>query len=298
MLDLYLRNTLFRKGFLISKVNLYLRNMLFIKGILISKINLYRRNALLRKGILASKITADSQVQGVLRKLAPQITDKSLIRIGAQEDGGYLIPDDLQGIEYCFSPGVAATATFESDLAERGISSFLADYSVDGPPITSTMLKFEKKYLGAVNDDRFMTLESWVNKTVPNHKHDLILQMDIEGSEYEVILETPNHIWNMFRIVVIEFHGLHNIFNPYGIKLLDYCFTKMLTVFDVVHIHPNNVSALLKRKGLAIPDAVEITFLRRDRIRWREANLVFPHPLDRPNVAIIPDVVLPSCWYR
>jgi hypothetical protein len=256
------------------------------------------RNLLLQRGVFLSKLADHSQVKELLDKLAPHETDKKLVRIGGEGDGGYLIPDDLQGIDYCFSPGVAKLAKFESDLASRGISSFLADYSVERPPVESNMFYFEKRYLGGVNDDVFMTLGAWVGKSLPNYTQDLILQMDIEGSEYDVILETPDSIWKMFRIVVIEFHGLHTMFSQYGIKLIGFCFRKLLALFHIVHIHPNNFLPPLKRNGLAVPGVMEITFLRKDRPRWHEHGTVFPHPLDQPNFAEKPDVILPDCWHR
>lgn len=41
---------------------------------------------------------------------------KDLIRLGPNGDGGYLVPDDLTGIEACFSPGVCATSEFENTV--------------------------------------------------------------------------------------------------------------------------------------------------------------------------------------
>ena len=256
------------------------------------------RNAALSKGYFVSKASNDSEVRDFVHKLKPHETNKKLIRLGGPSDGGYLIPDDLEGIEYCFSPGVARTAGFESDLAQRGIRSFLADYSVDRPPVDSEMFHFEKKFLGAVNSDVFMTLEAWIAKSLPGHTHDLLLQMDIEGSECDVMMQTPENVWRQFRILVIEFHSLHTVFNRYGLKLFDFCFRKILNHFEVVHLHPNNVAAPVRKGGLAVPGVMEMTFLRKDRIRSRKRCTVFPHSLDRPNCPGIRDVVLPDCWYR
>jgi len=61
-------------------------------------------------------------------------------------DGGYLIPDDLENVEFCFSADVAFTADFENDLTTRGINCFLADYSVDAPPIQNHLFDFEKNF--------------------------------------------------------------------------------------------------------------------------------------------------------
>ncbi len=48
--------------------------------------------------------TKSGDLLELIRKLAPQDSGPELIRIGGPGDGGYLIPDDLDGIEYCFSP--------------------------------------------------------------------------------------------------------------------------------------------------------------------------------------------------
>jgi hypothetical protein len=256
------------------------------------------RNVLLRRGYFVSKLSDDTEIRDLLDRLKPLATDKPLVRIGGDVDGGYLVPDDLDGIEYCFSPGVARTASFESALAKRGIHSFLADYSVDGPPVNSEMFSFEKKYLGAFNTEIYMTLGRWVEKSLPGYTGDLILQMDIEGGEYDVMLETPEEVWKKFRIVVIEFHGLHTVFNKYGLKSFRFCFQKLLNHFDVVHIHPNNATFRARRGDLDIPGVMEITLLRKDRIQWRRRRDVFPHELDRPNLPGKPDLVLPDCWYR
>jgi len=256
------------------------------------------KNVLLTHGILISQVTSEREVKEFLSKVAPYATDKTLIRVGGDEDGGYLIPNDLQGVDYCFSPGVGKTAKFENDLASRGIRSFLADYSVEGPPVQSDMFRFDKKFLGVTNEEMFMTLQVWIEKSLPNSSQDLILQMDIEGNEYEVILDTPKTVWERFRIVVVEFHGLQNIFNQYGIKFISYCFCKLLSSFDIVHIHPNNILPPAKRSGCEIPNVMEITFLRKDRVQRRERSTVFPHPLDRPNLPHKPDVILHPCWYK
>jgi len=98
--------------------------------------------------------TEHDDVLELMRKLRPQNCGKKLIRIGATGDGGYLIPDDLEGIEYCFSPGVSSVSEFENQLADRGIRSLLADYSVDAPPIIRPEFTFDKKYLGSSNSEQ------------------------------------------------------------------------------------------------------------------------------------------------
>lgn len=231
-----------------------------------------------------------------LAQIRPISTEHRLIRVGSEGDGGYLVPDDLEGITACFSPGVADVADFESDMARRGMRCFLADYSVDAPPITDPLFDFEKKYLGSITNDVYMTLESWVQRKADGSDN-LLLQMDIEGAEYDVLLDAPKELLARFRIVVVEFHNLHGLFDPMAFVPIKLAFLKLLAAFDVVHIHPNNCFAPMAQGDIAIPPVMEFTFLRRDRISRKGHALTYPHDLDRANVRGQPDYPLPACWY-
>jgi hypothetical protein len=253
-------------------------------------------------GIIAPRFNVTSQtnpgeVLGLIRKLRPQDCGKSLIRIGGKGDGGYLIPDELDGIQYCFSPGVNMISDFENQLADRGIKSFLADYSVDAPPILRPEFTFDKKYLGSMNNEQFFTLKSWKDKYLKSYTEDLILQMDIEGAEYEVILNVQDDLLSQFRIIVIEFHSLQMLFDPLSFRLLASCFEKLLESFSVVHIHPNNCGDIVKRGNIEVPMSMEFTFLNRKRVNSETPVQTFPNRLDAPNDPHEKDIKLPKCWY-
>ena len=254
------------------------------------------QDLLLSNNIYISRTTPYSNLVTFLSSLKPTKTNYELIRVGGEGDGGYLIPDDLEGIDTCFSPGVAKKTKFENDMTKRGVKCFLADFSVDLQPINNPLFDFEKKYLGTKNDETFITLENWINLKAPN-KTELILQMDIEGSEYPVILNTSDETLSKFRILVIEFHSLESINNIQGYELIRLTFLKLLKNFDIVHIHPNNCCGSVRYKDLDIPRAMEFSFLRKDRITHRSPAKKFPHPLDRKNVANKPEVHLQSCWF-
>jgi hypothetical protein len=255
------------------------------------------RSNLLGLGISLGK-TADPQaIQRFLDTVRPIETEHPLIRLGGDGDGGYLVPDDLEGIRACFSPGVSTVARFEVDLAARGIKCFLADASVSAPPVQNALFDFEPKYLGPTSADKFITLDDWVDSKAPGQS-DFLLQMDIEGAEYGVLLSTDRETLRKFRIVVIEFHGLPRLYDRTGLELISLAFAKLLRDFDPVHIHPNNNGQIARFREFEIPRLLEFTFLRKDRSRSRKAATAFPHHLDRKNVPQKPELVLPSCWYR
>jgi len=255
------------------------------------------RKWLLALGLNVTRPTNTADVLGLIRKLRPQDCGKELIRIGADGDGGYLVPDDLEGIEYCFSPGVNTSSHFEDHLANLKIRSFLADYSVDSPPVSRPEFTFDKKFLGATDRAMFFTLATWKDKYLKNYTGDLILQMDIEGYEYEVILSTPEDLLKQFRIIVIEFHFLDRVFDRFTFGIILSCFDKLLQYFHVAHIHPNNRSGSVRRGNVEVPRMIEFTFLNKNRISSTHPQCVFPHKLDIDNVTEMPPLRLPKCWY-
>jgi hypothetical protein len=173
--------------------------------------------------------------------LAPAKAPVPLLRFGGQFDGGYLVPDDLDGITACFSPGVKDSADFELDVAARGIPCFLADYSVDKSPVEHPLFQFEKRFIGATEDDTYMTLDAWVRSKAAG-EGDLLLQMDIEGFEYETMLSVDEDILKRFRIMVVEFHTMDGVFSKRSRPIIAATFKKILKHFHAVHIHPQQLS--------------------------------------------------------
>jgi hypothetical protein len=253
---------------------------------------------LLREGIVVTNAVAATDMQSLIDKCHPHLTDLELIRIGAPGDGGYLVPNDLLGISACFSPGVSNVATFESDLLDRfGIQSHLADYSVDVPPQNARQKSFEKKFLGAYTSGPYISLDDWVSRHEDGGgSFDLLLQMDIEGAEYESILGASLNVLRRFRIIVCEFHDFHQLGHPSFFKLVRSTLEKIFQSFIPVHIHPNNCGTPRNINGILVPPVFEMTLLRKDRAASRGYAELFPHPLDSKNIPFRPDVPLPRNW--
>ena len=114
---------------------------------------------LLKQNIFTSKKVADFKVKETLKIIKPKRIDIEHIRIGGKNDGGYIVPNDLNNIRFCFSPGVGNISNFEKDLAQKNIKSFLADYSVDTNFSNNPMIDFEKKFVGPTTHNNFISLK-------------------------------------------------------------------------------------------------------------------------------------------
>jgi len=248
-------------------------------------------------GVFPTDATDKRRIESLLARLYPLALPAPLLRLGPVGDGGYLVPDDLAGIEACFSPGVGLLSGFEKDCADRGMRVFLADASVAHPGELHERFHFTRKFLGVTSNEQFMTLDDWVAGAGVQADSDLMLQIDIEGFEYEVLLGASDRLMRRFRMIVAEFHLLDQFWNEAFFGLASRAFEKILQTHACVHIHPNNSSPLLKKGGMAIPPLAEFTFLRRDRLREPLHHATrFPHPLDSDNTDR-PHFVLPDCWW-
>jgi hypothetical protein len=253
--------------------------------------------ACLNVGISVAIRTDGEAVRELVRQLYPLVTEHPLIRMGSRGDGGYLIPDDLEGIAACFSPGVDNRATFETSLIARGIPCFLADASVDGAPIKDDMVHFTKKFLGVINNDVTITLDDWVGANQPGND-DLLLQMDVEGAEWPILLNVSRDTLRRFRIIVIELHDLERLMDKHAFTIIKSTFERLLEDFYIVHNHPNNYGRSVWCGSFIIPRVQEMTLIRKDRVKSKNFARIFPHPLDGKNDAGGPDLPLPSRWFH
>jgi hypothetical protein len=246
--------------------------------------------------IYFSRVTSFEKLNNFFQLIKPIKSQIDLIRLGGEKDSGYLIPNDLEGIKTCFSPGVSVEAFFENDLSKIGIKSYMADFSVEASPIENENFDFIKKYIGFENSPNFISLEDWIASKQANDD-EMILQMDIEGGEYNVLLDTSRETLSKFRIILIEFHKFDLLLNSNSFDLISSSIYKLLRDFQIVHIHPNNCSETIKYKNYEIPPIIEFTFLRKDRVSNFSYETKFPHKLDRKNIETKPDIILPKCFW-
>jgi hypothetical protein len=77
------------------------------------------KKILLTQHLQISRNTDKSKLLEFLLSVKPIKTNHTLIRLGGETDGGYLIPNDIENIDKCFSPGVSEVANFENDLTKK-----------------------------------------------------------------------------------------------------------------------------------------------------------------------------------
>jgi len=226
---------------------------------------------------------------------APIDCGHELVRLGGPADGGYLVPNDLDGVLALFSPGVAESSSFELEFARRGTPCFLADRSVPGPQLNHPLFHFTQKHLGTFNDSQTMRLDDWVNAHSPG-SGDLVLQMDIEGAEYGVLSDCSDELIQRFRIIVIELHHCARIVRPWCNQPIITLLKRLTKSHAVVHLHANNQAPPRRWLGMRLHPLLEFTFLRRDRLKGQGCAVSLPHELDRANIPDKREWALDPTW--
>jgi hypothetical protein len=202
-------------------------------------------------------------------------------RLGNKSDGGYVIGLLNDGYDCYISAGVSDEESFSRDFIDyynmNKKNSFAFDGTIQKYPVHYTnKITFIKKNINSYYDSKNVNLLYFM-KTYKN----IFLKMDIEGSEYNWLLNTNEEDLLSFKQITIELHGIND--NSWG-ALYKYkidCLKKLSNTHYLIHIHGNNYSSSTKD----IPDVVEATFVRKDYFEsepeLNKINLPIPN-LDFP----------------
>lgn len=151
------------------------------------------------------------------------------IRIGRNNDGGYVI---LDGLEYdlMLGCGINDDDSFEHEFLKRyrNIECYTFDGTIAGEPNPHPRIHFTKKNIGDKNDDKLSNLHEYLD----NYKN-IFLKMDIEGGEYEWIPTLSNEQLNNISQIAMEIH------EPFNEKKWE-CLEKLNETHRMIHFHTNN----------------------------------------------------------
>lgn len=77
----------------------------------------------------------------------------------------------------------------------------MADFSVEKLPINNDSFSLEKVFICFENQPNFKSLENWICEKVTDSVSDMILQMDIDGGEYDLLMETSCETLKRFMML-------------------------------------------------------------------------------------------------
>jgi hypothetical protein len=200
-----------------------------------------------------------SRANRILELLSPNGVDSDLVvRHGSAHDGGYIILDDLSNSDFLISMGIGNDVNFELSVASKLSGMHLYDDSILHLPEPISESVFYRERIG--NNEQTTILQA-IDRA-PADK-DLLLKIDIEGSEWEAFSRAEIAALERFRQIVVEFHHFEDIedmdFYQNAIQVLE----KLDQTHFVLNSHPNNWGEVLLIDNLVLPQVIEVTYLRK-----------------------------------
>ena len=248
-------------------------------------------------------VSIPDQFLNVCNKLkkyvVPYKTNLKKIRIGNESDGGYVICDGLPEYDALYSYGSDDQITFEKEFYNTyGKESYVYDHTIDGITDKPEYLHFFKEGVSHVKTHNMDTVDSHVAKNGHSDSKNLFAQIDIEGSEWDILNSNFKTI-NNFSQLVIEFHLPLNIVEIVRMEnIFDYVFTFMNERFVCTHVHANN-APVQPWLDVNFPRIFEVTYVRKDLVDTVEVENV-PYPIDELDFRCIserPDLKL-NYWIK
>jgi len=242
------------------------------------------------------KKTPKNDISRVLKKLLPFKIEHELLRLGDKNDGGYLIPNDFSGINKNYSAGVGELTKFEKDLEERfSIKSNMVDFNHIDPKIFPKNSIFLKKKLGIISSANEIHINDWLM----DQDNEIIFKMDIEGDEYSILNSISEENLYKIRILVIELHDLRHLRNYFFFKTFEKIISRLNNVFYICHLHANNSSKIKNIGGFNVPDMLEMTLIRKDRIKNFSGEYAdIPHKFDQKTILNKKEIFIDKNWYE
>ena len=207
------------------------------------------------------------------------------IRLGKDNDGGYLIVDGYK-YDLMIGCGISNDSSFEHSFLKKypNVPIHTYDGTINSFPNPHPKIKFTKKNIGSRNTEKTNNLHNIIES-----KNNIFLKMDIEGGEYEWLHSLSKDQLKKFQQIVIEFH---EPFSNDRYEILQ----KLAESHYLIHIHGNNYGSIIKKehkgKKINIPIVFECTYIRKDSLNLHLNDTSFPISLDQPCKADNDDIKL------
>ena len=233
------------------------------------------------------------EIRRMFQCMAPhEAVGLSKLRVGGMGDGGYVMVDDFATARTAYSLGVGGDVSWDLEMAERGLTIHQYDHTVPGPPAPHPLFRFNKKGIAPVDGGEFVSISSIMQTNGHANRRDLILKIDIECAEWDVLDAVSDVDLDRFEQIVAEFHGFLRVGEPEWREKTMRVLGRLLRSHAVYHVHANNWADFQIIAGVPVPDVLELSYVRRDRVTLRPSTEFFPTPFDVPCHPDRPDIVL------
>ena len=209
------------------------------------------------------------------------------VRLGPYKDGGYVMLEPGYG-GVAYSLGISHYAPWDMEMAERGFKVHQYDASIADTPTPHPKIIFHPYFImdRPALPDNARRLPQELSANGDGDEKDIILQIDVEGAEWEIFAAMDEKTLGKFRQIIVEFHRLG--FNADKLAILE----KLRRTHTPVHVHYNNYGRKFQYINNFIyhPNLLEISYARNDDYIYTPCSQYFPTSIDARNDQDKPDI--------
>lgn len=239
--------------------------------------------------------TLQWQIRKTLHCMTPQdVLGKNKLRVGRQNDGGYVMLEDFNNVAAAYSLGIGGDVSWDLEIAARGIPVFQYDHTVAGPPVQNELFTFQKLGIAPTDGGEFISIPTIIRQNGHSNSRDLILKIDIECAEWDAFDALSSTDLDRFQQIVAEFHGFLRVREPEWREKAQNVLGKLLRTHAVHHVHANNWADFQIIDGVPVPDVLELCYVRRDCAVLAPSTNFYPTHFDQPCHPDRPDIILGS----
>jgi hypothetical protein len=148
--------------------------------------------------------------------------------------------------------------------------------------------KIKENNIFIINNDQ--NISCFTNNLIDTYNN-VFLKMNIEGGEYEWLLNIDENQLKKIKQMIIQFHGITS--NGYETNYNDKikCLRKLTLTHYLIHAHGNNFGTTFN----GFPDIIELTYLNKNCFNYKPRRNFTSFPidaLDYPKNPDLPDIKL------
>ncbi|KVQ50556.1 hypothetical protein WT21_10165 [Burkholderia territorii] len=192
-----------------------------------------------------------------------------------------------------YSLGINDDVSWDLDMAQAGCQVYQYDHTIESLPQEHPNFHWSKMGIAAHRsaDGMLDRLDDLVIRNGHAGHRDLVLKMDIEGFEWEVLEAMEETTLQQFSQIVLEVHTLVLGGAELQSRIVN-VLEKLYRFHQPVHVHANNHGYLGVVGGVAMPDTMELTYVRRADHQFMMCHRMFPSDFDMPCRTDVPDFYL------
>ena len=237
---------------------------------------------------------ADTRCREAARLIRPYATSATLLRVGDEGDGGYVMADHFTTTT-AISIGIGGNVSWDLAMSSRGYSIAMFDPTIAAAPAAVPNATFHRIGRGttaqsAASGLELESLEQLRTRAGTPEDEAATLKIDVEGAEWDALVGVAS--FDRYEQIVIEMHDLARLGDEESAHDVLAVLANLHSSHLPIHVHANNEAPVIPFGTYWLPDVLEVTYLRRADASAATTASELSIQFDRPSNARFADLSL------